>query len=46
MTQLATPSVAELAQSLVAGLDAEQQAAATLPDGPALIIAPARAVGR
>ncbi len=41
MTQLTAPSVAELAETLVAGLDAEQRAAATLPDGPALIIAPA-----
>jgi DNA helicase-2/ATP-dependent DNA helicase PcrA len=41
MTQLAARSVAELAESLVGGLDPEQQAAATLPDGPALIIAPA-----
>ena len=41
MTQLAAQPVAQLAQSLVAGLDAEQRAAATLPDGPALVIAPA-----
>jgi len=32
---------AGLAERLVAGLDPEQRAAATLPDGPALIIAPA-----
>jgi DNA helicase-2/ATP-dependent DNA helicase PcrA len=41
MTQVATPTVADLAEGLVAGLDLEQCAAATLPDGPALIIAPA-----
>jgi DNA helicase-2/ATP-dependent DNA helicase PcrA len=41
MTQVATPSVATLAHDLVASLDPEQRAAATLPDGPALIIAPA-----
>jgi DNA helicase-2/ATP-dependent DNA helicase PcrA len=41
MTQMAGPSVADLAERLVAGLDPEQRAAATLPDGPALIIAPA-----
>jgi superfamily I DNA/RNA helicase len=41
MTQLAIPSVAALADDLVAGLDPEQRAAASLPDGPALIIAPA-----
>ncbi|HEX6473917.1 MAG TPA: ATP-dependent helicase [Candidatus Limnocylindria bacterium] len=40
MTQLAAP-VAALADMLVSGLDEEQRAAATLPDGPALIIAPA-----
>ena len=40
MTQLAAPAAA-LADTLVASLDAEQRAAATLPDGPALIIAPA-----
>ncbi len=40
MTQLAAPATA-LADTLVASLDAEQRAAATLPDGPALIIAPA-----
>jgi DNA helicase-2/ATP-dependent DNA helicase PcrA len=42
MTPLAPASTAAaLADALVAGLDAEQRAAATLPDGPALIIAPA-----
>lgn len=41
MTQAAAPSAALLADALVANLDAEQRAAATLPDGPALIIAPA-----
>jgi DNA helicase-2/ATP-dependent DNA helicase PcrA len=42
MTQLAqADSAAALADALVASLDAEQRAAATLPDGPALIIAPA-----
>ncbi|HEY8177726.1 MAG TPA: ATP-dependent helicase [Candidatus Limnocylindria bacterium] len=40
MTQLAAPAAA-LADALVGSLDAEQRAAATLPDGPALIIAPA-----
>jgi len=40
MTQLAAQAAA-VADSLVASLDAEQRAAATLPDGPALIIAPA-----
>ena len=40
MTQLAAHAVAA-ADALVASLDAEQRAAATLPDGPALIIAPA-----
>ena len=40
MTQLAAHAVA-VADALVASLDAEQRAAATLPDGPALIIAPA-----
>ena len=34
-------SAGELAERLVASLDPEQRAAATLPDGPALIIAPA-----
>ena len=41
MTQLAAPSAEALADTLVSSLDAEQRAAATLPDGPALIIAPA-----
>ena len=41
MTQLAAKSVADLADALLEGLDAEQRAAAMLPDGPALIIAPA-----
>jgi DNA helicase-2/ATP-dependent DNA helicase PcrA len=41
MTALAHQSVAGLADRLVASLDPEQRAAATLPDGPALIIAPA-----
>jgi DNA helicase-2/ATP-dependent DNA helicase PcrA len=41
MTQVAMNSVAALGERLVAGLDPEQRAAATLPDGPALIIAPA-----
>jgi DNA helicase-2/ATP-dependent DNA helicase PcrA len=41
MTQNAGASVADLAERLVGSLDAEQRAAATLPDGPALIIAPA-----
>jgi DNA helicase-2/ATP-dependent DNA helicase PcrA len=41
MTPAPPTSVAGLAERLVAGLDAEQRAAATLPDGPALIIAPA-----
>ena len=40
MTQLAAQAAA-VADALVASLDAEQRAAATLPDGPALIIAPA-----
>jgi DNA helicase II / ATP-dependent DNA helicase PcrA len=40
MTQLAAQAAA-MADALVAGLDPEQRAAATLPDGPALIIAPA-----
>ncbi|HET6381358.1 MAG TPA: ATP-dependent helicase [candidate division Zixibacteria bacterium] len=34
-------SVSSLASSLLASLDPEQRAAATLPDGPSLIIAPA-----
>lgn len=42
MIQLApVASAAALADALVASLDAEQRAAAVLPDGPALIIAPA-----
>jgi ATP-dependent DNA helicase UvrD/PcrA len=41
MTQLAAAPVTALADALVSSLDAEQRAAATLPDGPALIIAPA-----
>ena len=41
MTVAPPPSVAGLAERLVASLDGEQRAAATLPDGPALIIAPA-----
>ena len=41
MTQVAPPAAVALADAIVAGLDAEQAAAATLPDGPALIIAPA-----
>src|SRR6188768_1631502 len=51
MTQLAMPPsrdlaasvdpAAALADTLVGSLDSEQRAAATLPDGPALIIAPA-----
>jgi DNA helicase-2/ATP-dependent DNA helicase PcrA len=41
MTVAAGGGVADLAERLVASLDPEQRAAATLPDGPALIIAPA-----
>src|SRR6187402_3373071 len=41
MTQLAAPPVTALADALVSHLDEEQRTAATLPDGPALIIAPA-----
>jgi DNA helicase-2/ATP-dependent DNA helicase PcrA len=41
MTAAPPTSVAGIAERLVATLDAEQRAAATLPDGPALIIAPA-----
>jgi DNA helicase-2/ATP-dependent DNA helicase PcrA len=41
MTQLGARSVPQLADTLVDGLDAEQRAAATLPDGPAQVIAPA-----
>jgi DNA helicase II / ATP-dependent DNA helicase PcrA len=45
MTSIAAAGVTEdaagLADRLVANLDPEQRAAATLPDGPALIIAPA-----
>ncbi len=35
------PSAAPAADGLLASLDAEQRAAATLPDGPAQVIAPA-----
>ena len=38
---LAPPSAAPTLETLLASLDAEQRAAATLPDGPAQIIAPA-----
>ncbi|HKO32486.1 MAG TPA: ATP-dependent helicase [Candidatus Limnocylindria bacterium] len=42
MTQLAVgPVAAAVTDTLLASLDPEQRAAATLPDGPALIIAPA-----
>jgi DNA helicase-2/ATP-dependent DNA helicase PcrA len=41
MPSTATDSLAALAEQLVSSLDPEQRAAAMLPDGPALIIAPA-----
>jgi hypothetical protein len=38
---IAPSSAAQAADSLLASLDPEQRAAATLPDGPAQVVAPA-----